>query len=87
MPRGQTVSLQVNVSTAEKGQNDALWIYLYKDGQKIASSVDDGDKKDDNSSLGMIYKEKTNANQSWDSYFSIKIRGGPTERKIPATQM
>ena len=87
VPAGQTLSFQMNVSTHQAGKNDALWIYLYKDGQKIASSVDDGDKKDDNSSLGMIYKEKTDPNQSWDSWYQVRLQGGPTERKIPATQM
>ena len=86
MPRGQTLSLQVNVSTDQAGKNDALWIYLYKNGHKIASSIDDGDKKDDNASVGMIYKEKTNPNQNYDDWYQVKIRGGPTERKIPATQ-
>ena len=86
VPAGQTLSLQVNVSTDQAGKNDALWIYLYKNGQKIASSIDDGDKKDDNASVGMIYKEKTDPNQSWNNSYQVKIRGGPTERKIPATQ-
>ena len=87
VPAGETLSLQVNVSTYEKGANDALWIHLYKNGSKIASSIDDGNKKDDNSSVGMIYKEKTNPNQHYDSWYQVKIQGGPTERKIPATQM
>ena len=87
MPKGQAVSLQVNVTTHENAKNDALWIHIYKDNQKVASSIDDGDKRDDNSSLAMVYKEKTNPNQGWDSRYSIRIQGGPTERKIPATQM
>ena len=35
----------------------------------------------------MIYKEKTDPNQAWDSWYQVRLQGGPTERKIPATQM
>ena len=35
----------------------------------------------------MIYKEKTNPDQSYDSWYQVKIQGGPTKRQIPATQM
>ena len=60
VPRGETLDLHVNVSSHEKGANDFLWIQLWKDGRKIAENIDDGNKRDDNAALQLIYKEKTN---------------------------
>lgn len=84
VPAGETLEMNANITTHENGTNDHLWIFLYRDGwQKVATSIDDGNKKDDNASVGLLYREKTTK----DTWYQLKIKGGPTARKIPATQM
>ena len=49
----------------------------------MATSIDDGDGKDDNASVAMLFKRTMTQN----STFKVKVAGGSHVRRIPATQL
>ena len=56
VPAGEMLDLTVNITSAENGKNNALWLRLYQDDVLVATSIDDGDGKDDNASVAMLFK-------------------------------
>jgi len=83
VPAGEMLDLTVNITSAENGKNNALWLRLYQDDVLVATSIDDGDGKDDNASVAMLFKRTMTQN----STFKIKVAGGSGVRKIPRTQL
>ena len=81
----ETVDFNVVVTSDQKGINNSLWLYLYKDGQRVVASVDDGEtRNDDNASLSLMYKGKVGEE---GGKFELKAEGSTANRIIPPTQM
>ena len=72
--RGETVDLQVNLTSDHTGKNNAFWLNLYQDDVLVAQSIDDSNGGDDNTSVGLLYKAKNSGND--EMVFKVKAKGG-----------
>ena len=81
---GETLELYVNATTNDGGENNnALWLFLYANSQKVTQAVNEGAPKNGNASVSLIWKETVDRVTTYE----LKGVGGDYKRYITPTQL